>query len=59
MKHELAFLSATEQLSAFRNGDFTPTEVLEAQLELVTADRERKDERINALSETISFSASL
>lgn len=57
MKHELAFLSATEQLSAFRNGDFTPTEVLEAQLELVTADRERKDERINALSETMETEA--
>ncbi|MFK0084471.1 amidase [Glutamicibacter sp. NPDC090743] len=57
MMDDLAFLSATEQLSAFRSGEISPAEVLEAQFELINADRDRGVERINALTETMETEA--
>ncbi|KUM29874.1 amidase [Arthrobacter sp. EpRS66] len=51
MNEPLAFLSATEQLHAFRKGTITPTDVLEEQLEKCAADNALGDNRVNALTE--------
>ncbi len=53
MKHDLAFLSAIEQLTAFHSGEISPVEVLDAQFGLVNADHDRGAEQINALTEVM------
>lgn len=53
MNNDLAFLSATEQLAAFRRGTLSPVEVLDDQLKLIASDGECRAGRINALTETM------